>query len=225
MENGNTEEVIKQFDRIALLQDRWDHNQRYQQYLLKNIPRYCTCILDVGCGTGELTKRLIPYAHEIIGIDVSENMLREAQRRNGHEKIRYIKIPVETYLQETDKKFDVIISIAALHHMHEENILKIMKAKLRGHGKILIVDLVKSERVMEWFLSILAALVNPIIRLLMDGRITVTKEEKEAWAGHFQYDTYVTLREVQRIVKASLGAAAIRRHFFWRYSIVYTHGE
>jgi 2-polyprenyl-3-methyl-5-hydroxy-6-metoxy-1,4-benzoquinol methylase len=225
MDNGNDINVIKQFDKIAFLPDKWDHNQQYQKYLLKNVPENCNCILDVGCGTGELTKKLTPFSKEIIGIDVSENMINEAKKRNYDEKINYIKISVEKYLTETEKQFDVIISIAALHHMNEEETLKIMKTKLTKNGRILILDLVKTKTIIEWILSITAALLNPIIMLIMRGRLKVTNEEKEAWAGHFQYDKYLTIKEVKNIVKKALGGGKIKRHFFWRYSIIYNNAE
>ena len=224
MENGNDESVIKQFDKIAFLPDKWDHNQQYQKYLLKNIPKNCTCILDVGCGTGELTKKLTHYSKEIIGIDVSENMINEAKKRNCDERIKYIKISVEKYLKETEKQFDIIISIAALHHMNEEEILKTMKSKLIKDGKILILDLVKSKTIIERILEIVAALLNPIIMLMMRRRIRITKEEEETWAGHFRYDKYLTIKEVKRITKNVLGKAKVKRHLFWRYSIIYNNG-
>jgi 2-polyprenyl-3-methyl-5-hydroxy-6-metoxy-1,4-benzoquinol methylase len=225
MDNGNDINVINQFDKIAFLPDKWDHNQQYQKYLLENMPKNCGCILDVGCGTGELTKKLAPFSKEIIGIDVSENMINEAKRRNYDEKINYIQISVEKYLGETEKQFDAIISIAALHHMNEEEALKIMKNKLTINGKILILDLVKTKTIMEWVFGIAAALLNPIIMLIMRGRLKITKEEREAWAGHFQYDKYLTMKEVKSMVKKALGKGRVKRHFFWRYSIVYKNGE
>jgi 2-polyprenyl-3-methyl-5-hydroxy-6-metoxy-1,4-benzoquinol methylase len=135
MENGNNIDVINQFNKIAFLPDQWDHNQQYQNYLLRHIAQNYNCILDIGCGTGELTKKLVPYSAEIIGIDIAENMIKEALTRNHDKKIKYINISVEKYLEKTDKKFDVIISIAALHHMNEEKTLEIMKEKLTKKGK------------------------------------------------------------------------------------------
>jgi 2-polyprenyl-3-methyl-5-hydroxy-6-metoxy-1,4-benzoquinol methylase len=225
MDNGNDANVIKQFDKIAFLPDKWDHNQQYQNYLLKNIPNNCSRILDVGCGTSELTKKLTYFSREIIGIDVSENMINEAKKRNYDERIDYIKIPVEKYLEETEKQFDIIISIAALHHMNEEEVLKTMKKKLTKDGKILILDLVKTKTILEWVLGITAALLNPMIMLIMRGRMRITEEEREAWSGHFQYDKYLTTNEVKNIVKRSLGKGKVKRHFFWRYSIIYKNGE
>ncbi|MDR0723255.1 MAG: class I SAM-dependent methyltransferase [Treponema sp.] len=224
MENGNDENVIKQFDKIAFLPDKWDHNQQYQHYLLKHIPKNCNTILDVGCGTGELTKKLVSYSKEIIGIDISENMIHEAKKRNNDEKITYLKVSVEKYFEEADKTFDIIISIAALHHMDEEKILQMMKNKLTRNGKIVILDLVKSETIGDWLLSILAALLNPWIMLIMRRRIRVTKEERKAWDGHFRYDNYLTIREAKKIARHVLGKSKVKRHLFWRYSILYNNG-
>ena len=214
MENGNDENVIKQFDKIAFLPDKWDHNQQYQHYLLKYIPKNCNAILDVGCGTGELTKKLVLYSKEVIGIDVSENMIDEAKKRNNDEKITYLKTSVETYFGETDKTFDIIISIAALHHMDEEKILQMMKSKLTKNGEILILDLVKSKTMIDWLLSILAALLNPWIMLIMRGRMRITKEERKAWEGHFRYDKYLTIKEVKSITRKVLGKGKVKRHLF-----------
>ena len=225
MENGNDINVIKQFDKIASLPDKWDHNQQYQKYLLKNIPKNCNFILDVGCGTGELTRKLALFGKEIIGIDVSENMLYEAEKRNNDDKIKYIKTSVENYLEETDKQFDIIISIAAMHHMDEEKVLKMMRNKLTEKGKILILDLYQNKTIMDYFLTIIAAILNPLIMLIMNGRLRISKNEREAWAGHFQYDKYLTIIEIKNIAAKILGKVKIKRHLFWRYSLIYENGK
>ena len=193
--------------------------------MIKYIPKNCNYILDVGCGTGELTKKLSLFGKEIIGIDISENMLNEAEKRNYDEKIRYIKISVEDYLEETDKQFDIIISIAALHHMNEEKILKIMKNKLTESGKILILDLVQNKTIADYFLTIIAVILNPLVMLIMNGRLRVSKNEREAWAGHFKYDKYLTIVDIKNIAKKILGKVKIKRHLFWRYSLIYKNGE
>ena len=51
-------------------------------------------ILDVGCGTGELTKKLALSGKEIIGIDVSENMLHEAQKRNNDKYLTMAEVKI-----------------------------------------------------------------------------------------------------------------------------------
>jgi 2-polyprenyl-3-methyl-5-hydroxy-6-metoxy-1,4-benzoquinol methylase len=225
MDNGNDAKVIRQFDTIAFLPDAWDHNRQYQKYLLQNIGAQCGCALDVGCGTGELTKKLARFSKEVTGIDVSANMIAEARKRNHGENIEYLKISAEEYLEKTEKRFDVIISVAALHHMREETILGSMKNKLTKNGRILILDLVKPKTPAEWIAGAAAALANPVAMLAMRGRLKVTKEEKQAWADHFHYDEYLTTGEVKAIVRRTLGKGKVKRHLFWRYSIVYKNGE
>jgi len=39
------------------------------------------CILDLACGTGSMTLRLAQMGYDMIGVDVSEDMLAEAQRK------------------------------------------------------------------------------------------------------------------------------------------------
>jgi 2-polyprenyl-3-methyl-5-hydroxy-6-metoxy-1,4-benzoquinol methylase len=221
MQNGNTREVINQFNNIALLPDVWDHNQQYQNYLIKNIPPKNEYVLDIGCGTGELTKKLLEKGEKIIGIDVAEKMIQEANKRNSHKQIEYICTTAEKYLEETEKTFDIIISIAALHHMDEKTILAKMKDKLTKGGQILILDLIKEKEPVDYVVSFIGMILNPLIILIKRGRIKVTKEEKEAWKDHFQYDEYLTLKEVKKITKETLGKAKIKRHIFWRYSIMY----
>jgi 2-polyprenyl-3-methyl-5-hydroxy-6-metoxy-1,4-benzoquinol methylase len=221
MKNGNTTEVIKQFDTIALLPDKWDHNRQYQNYLIKNIGDNNHYILDAGCGTGELTKRLTTKGEKITGIDISEIMIREANKRNSDDKIEYICTGVEEYLEKTDKKFDVIISIAALHHMDEKEILQKMKNVLTKNGKILVLDLVKAKTIMDYIPSIIAIPLSILLRLIKNGKLRPSTEEREAWAGHFRYDEYLSINEVKKMVRETLGKAKIRKHLFWRYSIIY----
>jgi predicted TPR repeat methyltransferase len=40
------------------------------------VPENCNTVLNLGYGTGKLTRKLTLYAKEIIGIDVSEKMKR-----------------------------------------------------------------------------------------------------------------------------------------------------
>ena len=89
MNNGTAKEVISQFDVIATLPDYWDHNQQYQNYLLKQINGNNNTGLDIGCGTGELTKKLASRCKRTIGIDISKGMIEEAKRRSNNYNIEF----------------------------------------------------------------------------------------------------------------------------------------
>ena len=42
----------------------------------------CQLALDVGCGSGQVTDMLSPYFTNVIGIDISEAQIEEANRTN-----------------------------------------------------------------------------------------------------------------------------------------------
>ena len=155
MDNGKIKEVIAQFDAIARLPDHWDHNQQYQKYLLKKIGIKRNIRVDLGCGTGELTRQLKKYCSKVVGIDISPGMIDEAKKRNSERDIEYITSDVEEYLTTTSSTFDVVISIATFHHLDMRRVFKIIRAKLGKDGVLLILDLYKRHTLYEYMLSTL----------------------------------------------------------------------
>jgi SAM-dependent methyltransferase len=225
MDNGTTKEVISQFDIIAKLPDYWDHSQQYQNYLLKHVIGNINTGLDVGCGTGEFTNKLALKCKRAIGIDISKVMIEEAKIRSKNANVDFYNIDVDVFLNTSNEKYDVIISIATFHHLNMERTLTLLKEKLSINGLILILDLYKNATFFEYLLSFIASLCNPFIYLRKRGSFRNTKEEREAWKDHFQYDKYYTITEVKEIAQRTLGNVRIRHHMFWRYSLVYRKNE
>ena len=87
-------------------------------------------ILDLGCGDGVLTKRLMDLGCEVLGVDASPAMVEAAQRRgvsahvmDGHE------LPFH-------EEFDAVFSNAALHWMLEpDEVLRRIRQSLRSGGR------------------------------------------------------------------------------------------
>lgn len=71
-------------------------------------------IVDLGCGTGELTRELHGHlgASETIGIDNSETMLLKAGHFGG-EMLRFEQGNIEAFV--ADRPFDLVFSNAAFH--------------------------------------------------------------------------------------------------------------
>jgi trans-aconitate 2-methyltransferase len=83
-------------------------------------------VVDLGCGTGELTRELhtILGARETVGIDNSETMLLKAGSFGG-EMLHFEKNSIEAFV--TDEPYDLIFSNAALHWIpdHERLLVRL----------------------------------------------------------------------------------------------------
>jgi trans-aconitate 2-methyltransferase len=95
-------------------------------------------VVDLGCGTGELTRELHETlgARETIGIDASETMLLKAGRFEG-EMLHFERGDIETFVAR--QPFDLIFSNAALHWVPEhEQLLTRLTSFLSANGQIAI---------------------------------------------------------------------------------------
>lgn len=85
-----------------------NYGRKYHKYVIRGlVGRASGRILDVGCGTGIISE-LYPNL-DIIGIDISEGMLRFNKRR-------WIKASAEAIPFE-DESFDMVICRSLLHHL------------------------------------------------------------------------------------------------------------
>ncbi len=95
-------------------------------------------IVDLGCGTGELTRELHATldARETLGIDDSETMLLKAGSFGG-EMLHFAKNSIEAFV--TDEPYDLVFSNAALHWVPDhERLLVRLTNFLATDGQIAI---------------------------------------------------------------------------------------
>ncbi|MEA2571728.1 MAG: trans-aconitate 2-methyltransferase [Acidobacteriota bacterium] len=95
-------------------------------------------VVDLGCGTGELTRQLHEKlgAAETLGIDSSESMLAKAPAADG---LRFERANIETFT--CDVLFDLIFSNAALHWVPNHETLFARLATLLNEGGQLAVQM------------------------------------------------------------------------------------
>ena len=221
MNNGTSQKVIEFFNKAAILPDRWDHNRQYQKYMLMRIKKPCRLALDIGCGTGEFSKILAQKCDRVIGIDVAPKMIEEARKRNADSTIEYFLTDAESFLEKNENTYDAIVSIAAFHHMDYYKILIKCKNALRPGGVLIIQDLYDENTLAFKLLSLIGTIVNPFFMLVKNGRLWVSKEERSVWATHGDDDTYNTIKEISDMSSEVLGEINLKRHLFWRYTLVY----
>lgn len=87
-------------------------------------------VLDLGCGFGwHCTYAVQCGAASVIGLDCSQKMLEEAQKRNASSKIKYIQCDLEQF-EYPKEEFDFVISNLVLHYI--ENLNKIFQKVIQA---------------------------------------------------------------------------------------------
>lgn len=76
-------------------------------------------VLDLGCGNGQFAKYCVDNgALKVTAVDISRNMIEQANNENKHDKIEYICTPIED-LEIKNQKFDIIISSLMAHYIED----------------------------------------------------------------------------------------------------------
>jgi trans-aconitate methyltransferase len=76
-------------------------------------PRAGERILDLGCGPGQLTKKIAESGAEVIGLDASPEMIGQARR--NYPELRFVL--QDAAGMQFENEFDAVFSNAALHWM------------------------------------------------------------------------------------------------------------
>lgn len=99
-------------------------------------------ILDVATGTGGQAYAFAKKGYEVVGIDLSEDMLRVANKKNKHENLEF-KVADATSIPHEDSSFDVSCISLGLHDMPlaiREKTVEEMARVTKPEGIIAIVD-------------------------------------------------------------------------------------
>ena len=75
-------------------------------------------VLEIGCGTGCNTLGLANCAQSVVGMDISEGMLRKARCRLGERNVHLLPADI-TKPWPLDQRFDVIVATLVPEHVQE----------------------------------------------------------------------------------------------------------
>lgn len=101
-------------------------------------------VLDVGFGTGILTKKMYDLDCNIYGIDFSEKMVLISKEKMPNAKFYQQDFNDELPIELKKEKFDYIISTYAFHHLNDTkkvSFIEELSSMLNDNGKIIIGDI------------------------------------------------------------------------------------
>ncbi len=208
--------VKSDFDRIADAGDGggFDHNAFYYPRIISMIPTTTDVCLDIGCGTGTLTKLAAARCVKVIGVDLSERMIERAGVENAADNIAYVCGNI-TEMSFADNTFDAIISSATAHHLNFEWLLRFARDKLRPGGHLIILDIPRESSVVDYAVWGYATLPNRVRNKLI--KKADNPEAEAAWKAHGDIDHYMTFTDIKRMARRHIPGATVKRLLYWRY--------
>jgi SAM-dependent methyltransferase len=216
------DQVRSDFDRIAALPSfSVDHNALYHAELLRDVPQRVGRALDVGCGTGSFARLLAERAEQVDAIDLSPAMIDVARQRSvGHPNIRF---EVADFLASPmdNGAYDVIASIATLHHVPLRSALPRLAAALAPGGTLVVLDLLDPSGFRELPRNALAWLYARVLAHSHQGTRT-SPEARRAWQEHGRHDRYDAWPSLVATYRELLPGTRLTRHLLWRYSAVWS---
>jgi ubiquinone/menaquinone biosynthesis C-methylase UbiE len=125
-------------------------------------------VLDVGVGTGAIAKKIQPYVKQVVGLDISDSMLK----KGSWEGISIVNWDICDALF-TNAVFDKIVARMVFHHILDNLDIAIKRCydMLRKGGKIIVAEGVPpsdESYVIDWYTNMFK---------LKEERLTFTPQE------------------------------------------------
>ncbi len=174
-------------------------------------------VLDYGCGNGENTLPLVARGARVIGVDVSEDLLRLAQRRlalHGFADRPAVFLAGSAHdLPLPDASVDAVMGIAILHHLDLELAAREVHRVLKPGGVAVFQEPVRNSRL----LATLRAMVPYRSEEVSDYERPLTDAELARFGSRFT--GYSTRAFSLPFINVANVVPALQRHVLGLYKL------
>jgi len=152
--------------------------QHTVDFLLPILDEKQLCILEVGCGAGDVAKRLVELGHRVIAVEPSVEGFQITKQKG-------VDVRQTDFLEFSDEQqFDIICFTRSLHHIHPLSAaLQIAIDHLKPSGTLIIEDFAVENAELKtalWFYGLQSILST---HKLLEGEqpITLPSDPIKRW--------------------------------------------
>ena len=189
--------------------ERWNHNIHYHRLVLDAIPAEARSALDVGTGNGLLAADLRRRVTDVVAIDADHEVLEAA--RAAVEDVEWIHDDVMAH--RFSRTFDVVASVAALHHLPDlPSALRRLSELTSPGGVLVVVGLARATRPADFAVAALGTVQH---RWLSRRRGYWEHSAPTVWPPPHSY------AQVRDCARRELPGVHWRRLPLWRYALTW----
>jgi len=198
----------------------WSHNNGYAPFVLHQARRArragAVRGLDVGCGTGDLLRRLGRVLPDVTGLEADPETARAAAEATAG--LANVTVFSTSFPAAEQRPYDFVSMVAVLHHLPLEDGVRAARAAVNPRGRLVIVGCYRGETRSDALLSHASLLLNPLIGLVLHPRRAFGLPASMGAPVASPEESYGRIRGALR---AALPGVRVRRGLFWRYTAVW----
>ncbi len=119
-----------------------DPDNRYIKEINRHAPLQGRAVLEIGCGSGRITRDILRFTDQVVATDTDDIALRKAASRLAGAKIELLHTP-SGKADLPKSSFDIVIYSLSLHHVPAEKMcdnLYHSGSLLKKNGKIVVLE-------------------------------------------------------------------------------------
>ena len=187
----------------------WNHNIHYHRLILDAVPKTAHSGLDIGCGNGLLALELRELLPEVTAIDTDAAVLEAASLLSNN--VAWVRGDAMSHM--FGKQFDVVTSVATLHHFPDLELALSRLADLTSPGGVLaIIGVARTSRMKDMMLHLGGAVQH---QWLSHKYGFWEHTAPTVWPPKDDYET------IRRTAKKILPGVRWKQLLLWRYSLLW----
>lgn len=190
---------------------RWNHNLHYHRLVLEHVPDGARSALDVGTGNGLLAADLREVVPEVVAIDADADALAAAAGEVAG--VEWICGDVMDY--PFGRTFDVVASVATLHHLPDPAAaLRRFSGLVAPGGVLVVVGLARSSTITDF---------------ACDAAGAVAHRWLQRHNGYWEHSAPIaspshTYAQLRTCADAVMPDATFKRLPLFRYAVIWRNG-